>query len=170
MEIISTKRLSLRTPKAVDLGALYERIFSRPEVMRFVFAGQPLTREQARAFFESKFDHEGSGLKLGVLVNKQDSQVIGFSGLLKCQILDERDYEIGFVLDRTAWGKGFATEIGLGQLEYGFTKIGCARLLAQVAPANLASIVVLEKLGMFFQRTIQSEGRGERRIYIAHRT
>ncbi|MEL7316559.1 MAG: GNAT family N-acetyltransferase [Cyanobacteria bacterium J06559_3] len=160
----------MRTPQTVDLDVLYARIFSRPEVMRFVFAGQPLIREQAKACFKSMFDHEGSGLKLGVLVNKQESRVIGFSGLLECQILGERDYEIGFVLARTAWSKGFATEIGLGQLEYGFTKVGCVRLLAQTAPENLVSIAVLEKIGMVFQGTIQSEGRGERNIYVAHRT
>lgn len=169
MEIISTKRLILRTPIEADFDTLHEQMLSNPEVMRFVFAGIPLTIERSRKFFSS-FDHEATGRKIGVLIEKRNSQIIGFAGLLECHVLGKKDevrYEIGFALAPTAWGKGFATEIGIAQLKYGFSKIGCTELLAQVAPANKNSIAVIEKIGMTFHSTIQSKERGERRLYIA---
>ncbi|MEM1370054.1 MAG: GNAT family N-acetyltransferase, partial [Cyanobacteria bacterium P01_H01_bin.15] len=133
-EIISTQRLSLRGPLTGDLEKLHERIFSDALVMRFVFGGVPLTLDQTSKFFTLAFDHDATGLKLCVLVEKASSEIIGFSGLIACDALNTEDYEIGFVLSRSVWGKGYATEIGLGQLDYGFRAVGCERLLAQVAP------------------------------------
>lgn len=135
--------------------------------MRFVFGGTPFTFDRAVKFFASAFDFEATGLKLGVLVVKDSSEIIGFSGLIACGALEEEDYEIGFVLSHSAWGKGYATEIGLGQLEYGFGTVGCKRLLAQVAPENTRSIAVLEKIGMTFHSNTNTAGRGPRKIYIA---
>lgn len=147
---------------------MHDRIFSDPEVMRFVFGGAPLTKARSQEFFESAFDFEETGLKLGVLLEKKTAEIVGFSGLLACTVLGASDYEIGFVLSRTAWGKGFATEIGRGQLKYGFEEIGCTRLLAQVAPENTASIAVLKKIGLAYQQTIESAGRGQRQLFAAH--
>jgi RimJ/RimL family protein N-acetyltransferase len=167
-ETISTPRLILRSAMPSDLDTLYERIFSDAEVMRFVLGGGALTQAKTAEFFASAFDHEGTGLKLGVLVEKESSEIIGFSGLMECRVLGEKDYEIGFVLARSVWGKHYATEIGYGQLNYGFGTVGCARLLAQAAPENLVSIAVLEKIGMVFHCKITSE-RGTRCVYVAYR-
>jgi len=167
-EIIATQRLSLRSPKSGDLEILHERIFADARVMRFVFGGAPLTFERASEFFDSAFDREGAGLKLGVLIEKESSDIIGFSGLIACGALNEADYEIGFVLARSAWGKGYATEIGWGQLAYGFGTVGCKRLLAQVAPENARSIAVLQKIGMAFHSQAIAAGRGPRQIHIAY--
>jgi RimJ/RimL family protein N-acetyltransferase len=136
--------------------------------MRFVFGGVPLTTNQTSEFFASAFDHEATGLKLGVLVEKDSLEVVGFSGLIVCSALNEKDYEIGFVLAQSFWGKGYATEIGHGQIDYGFNKVECKRLLAQVAPTNVRSIAVLKKIGMVFHSTNVTEGRGLRQVYIAY--
>lgn len=168
-EIFSTPRLSLRSANGSDLDALHKRVFSDAQVMRFVLGGAPFAQDQTAQFFASAFDHEATGLKLGVLIEKASSEIIGFSGLMECHVLDEDDYEMGFVLSRDVWGKGYATEIGYGQLSYGFNTVGCARLLAQVSPQNHASIAALEKVDMVFYRSVHSEGRGTRQIYVAHR-
>ncbi len=168
-EIISTPRLSLRSPVRSDINALHERVFSDAEVMRFVLDGAPFTQDRTNEFFASAFDHNSTGLKLGVLVEKASSEIIGFSGLMACRVLGENEHEIGFVLSRSAWGKGYAAEIGHGQLKYGFGVVGCARLLAQVAPENAHSIAALEKIGMTFHSSVQSEGRGSRQVYVAYR-
>ena len=167
-EIISTQRLNLRSPVADDLEELYKRVFSDAQVMRFVFGGVPLNFSQASEFFASAFDHDATGLKLCVLVEKDSSEIIGFSGLIACSSLDTEDYEIGFVLSRSSWGKGYATEIGLGQLDYGFGTVGCNRLLAQVAPENNRSIAVLKKIGMIYHSNVHTKGRGLRKIYVAY--
>lgn len=167
LELISTARLSLRCPDAKDGQSLYDNVFSDAAVMRFVFEGLPFTQQRAAEFFGSAFDHEKSGLKLGVLSERRTSAVIGFAGLMACATLGEHDYEIGFVLAHSACGKGYATEIGIAQLEYGFRTTGCNRLLAQVDPGNHPSVNVLRKIGMTFHSTVKTEGRGVRDIYFA---
>jgi len=71
------------------------------------------------------------------------------------------------VLRRSAWGQGYATEIGRGQLHYGFGVLGLKRLLALVSPANQASMTVLRKIGMKFDRSINDADRGDRDIFVA---
>ncbi len=171
-EIISTRQLSVRSPLPGDLDVLYERVFSDAEVMRFALGGRPLPRGEAGEFYENAFDHHSTGLKLGVLVEKATAEILGFSGLMECGALGEKDYEIGFVLARSAWHKGYATEIGRGQLEYGFNKIGCARLLALVHPENAGSIKVIKKIGMkkMDLELPAHEKRGPRHVYVVHRS
>jgi [ribosomal protein S5]-alanine N-acetyltransferase len=167
-EIIVTARLILRGPLSSDFPALYDHVFTDAAVMRHAFAGQPLSLQRATEFFEENFDHHVSGRKLGVLTERATTEVIGFAGLLSCNVLGEPDFEIGFVLRRSAWGNGYATEIGKGQLEYGFSVKGCRRLLAQVSPENSASIATVKKLGMKFHSTVRNQERGIRQVYVAH--
>jgi RimJ/RimL family protein N-acetyltransferase len=166
IETITTERLVLRSTRKSDLDSLYKMVFSVPEVMSHAFGGEPYAADSAADFFENCFDHDGNGKQLGVLCNKDSDIVVGFAGLLECQVLGEPDYEIGFVLGREFWGQGYATEIGRAQIEYGLGVIGCKRLLAQVAPTNQSSISVLRKIGMVYHATVDSEFRGMREIYI----
>ncbi len=86
---------------------------------------------------------------------------------MPCRALGADDFELGFVLAQSAWGRGYAQEIGHGQLRFGFERLGCRRLLAQVAPANAGSIRALERLGMRWHATVESEERGPRHVYVA---
>jgi RimJ/RimL family protein N-acetyltransferase len=165
-EILRTPRLSLRSPAASAFDVLYARVLSDADVMRFVFRGGALSRADAAAFFQSEFDHAGSGRGLGTLVEKPSGEIVGFAGLIPCKALGSEDHEFGFVLARRFSGKGYATEIGRGQIDYGFGVLGCRRLLALVSPANAASIATVLKLGMRHHSNVSSAERGERRVYV----
>lgn len=165
--IIATRRLVLRYPQASDLACLHARVLSDAQVMRHVFLGLPFTPAQSEAFFAASFDHDRTGRRLGVLTELASGEVVGFSGLMPCTVLGHQDFEVGFVLSRSVWSLGYGTEIGRGQLAYGFGALGCQRLLAQVAPDNRASIATLQKIGMQLHGSLHSEGRGLRAIYAA---
>jgi len=167
-EVIGTSRLSLCSASAEDFPMLFERVLSDAEVMRHVVSGQAMSLQAAEAFYAERFDAQASGQKPGVLVERSSAQVIGFSGLMPCTALGKNEFELGFVLARQAWGKGYAQEIGHAQLWFGFSTLKCARLLAQVSPNNGASIAVLSKIGMRLHSTIESPGRGERHVYVAN--
>jgi len=167
-EVLGTPRLSLCGASAEDFAPLYECVFSDAEVMRHVMSGKPLSVEAAQALYSEHFDADCAGQKLGILVERSSSEVIGYSGLMPCTVLGTGDFELGFVLARRAWGKGYAQEIGHAQLRFGRSTLNLGRVLAQVAPANIASVKVLIKIGMQLHSTVVSPGaRGVRHIYVA---
>ncbi|WP_371323002.1 GNAT family N-acetyltransferase [Dechloromonas sp. ZY10] len=166
--ILHSDRLELCHPEAADFPELHA-ILADPETMAQAFAGQPLSEAAARDFFRDHFDWTRTGRRAGVLRCRGGAEIIGFAGLLPCSALGADDYEIGFVLARRHWGRGYAQEIGHAQLAYGFTQLNCPRMLAQVAPDNLASRKALEKLGMHLHGSTPHPLRGERLIYLKHR-
>jgi RimJ/RimL family protein N-acetyltransferase len=50
-------------------------------------------------------------------------------------------------LDRPYWGHGYATEAAKASLDYGFRNYAVPRLVSTIAPENLASKRVAERLG-----------------------
>lgn len=166
-QTIVTPRLILRSLVPNDLRTLHSNVLSDAAVMAVALGGQPMSLSQSKQFIERNFDYEGHGKKLGVLIERSTAQVIGFAGLLQCDALQQPDYELGFVLRRSAWGNGYATEIGRGQLDYGFNVLGLTRLVALVSPKNDASIRALKKLGMKFCIAVDDTRRGDRHVYVA---
>jgi ribosomal-protein-alanine N-acetyltransferase len=165
--LIETPRLAIRAPQPGDLALLRSRVFGDPEVMRQVDAGGSLDATRAAAFFATALDHDGSGRRPGVLVEKATGEVIGYAGPRACAAFGDDDIEIGFVLARVAWGKGYATEIGRCQLAHAFRALGCRRVLGLAAPGNAASIAVLRRIGMAFACSLDLAGRGRRNVYVA---
>ena len=168
MDIIVTPRLILRTPLCHDLQSLHDHVLSNPNVMRFAFSGKVLSPEQSEAFFDANFDHDHTGRKLGILIERETSRFTGFAGLISCNALGQADYELGFMLRQDAWGRGYATEIGIGQIDYGFRTLVLRRVLAQVSSQNYGSMSTLNKIGMHFERSIHSEDRGSRSVYAIY--
>jgi ribosomal-protein-alanine N-acetyltransferase len=82
--------------------------------------------------------------------------MIGFCGL---QPLDgTAETEIGWWLAHAWWGKGLVTEAARAALRDGFERAGLARIVAVALPANRASVQVMEKLGMKYEREMIHRG------------
>ena len=168
VSVLVTERLVLRNATPEDFEPLFAYVFSDPEVARHL-SGLPLSRARATSVFDEAFDHEGTGRKIGVLAHRESQDVLGYAGLKACDALQAEDYEIGFVLKRCAWGRGYATEIGAAQLEYGFRTTCNPRLLAQVRPENAASAHALRKIGMSFVQEYERPALGTWHVYSCAR-
>ena len=68
------------------------------------------------------------------------------------------DVEIGWRLLPKYWGQGLATEAATAVMEYGFRRWGFLRLISLAQTENKASIRIMQKLGMEFERCFQHEG------------
>lgn len=146
LELI-TARLLLRPFDAGDRAAIHA-IYADPEVMRFVGHGAHRTMADTTAALRTYAEIlEARGYSFLAVVERATGTLIGDGGL---HPLGGRgpDVELGYTLARTAWGRGYATELGRALVEHAFTVLGVQRVVAQVEPANLASRHVLEKLGM----------------------
>jgi RimJ/RimL family protein N-acetyltransferase len=164
--LIDTPRLVLRAAQPADFAPLFARVLCDPAVMRHVDAGGALDLDGAAAFFATALDHDGSGGKPGVLIEKASGELIGYAGPRNCRVLNADDLEIGFVLARAAWGRGYGSEIGRAQIAHVTGALGRSRALALAAPDNAASIATLLGIGMVFTATIDVAGRGRRNVYV----
>jgi RimJ/RimL family protein N-acetyltransferase len=150
MNILETERLIIRHLRADDLDSFYE-ICCDPEVMKYVGDGQPLSREQVQRWIQkSQENYAAHGLGCFALENKADGRLIGYCGLVNP---DGREAEIVYVLERRHWRQGLAWEVAKAMLDFGFARRQLRRITATIDPDNLASIRIVEKLGMEYRQS-----------------
>ena len=82
--------------------------------------------------------------------------MIGICGLFKRENLDDPD--IGFAVLPDYCGKGYAGEAAAAVVNYARDDLGLGVLTAIVSPDNAASIGLIEKLGLRFERMITMPG------------
>lgn len=144
MVIIGSERLVLRIVEEKDVDYLTSKIFTNASVTKFLF--EPLNEHSARTFIRKRCMFQPSNYGLCVMAKRESNEIIGVGGLIECSYNNE--YEFGYVLEPAQWGKGYATEIGKAQIDYGFNHLGLSRIYASVHKDNIASINVLSKLNL----------------------
>ena len=146
--MIETARLRLRMFRLEDLDVL-AALFADPEVMRHVADGKPVGREIAEKAIASIIEHwRLYGFGRWAVEDKQTGEFVGYGGLRS--LLDMP--EVVYHLATAHWGKGLATELALASLRFGLVEHGFERIVAIAKPGNAASIHVMEKIGMRFEK------------------
>lgn len=156
--ILETERLALRTWTLDDAEDGF-RIWSDPEVMRYIGTGRPNADvEQTRGWLNRMIAHQQKhGFCFWAVLEKVSRQLIGSCGLAY-QLDGGPPLEFGYTLARSHWGRGLATEAAGAALRYVFENLPVTEIAASVDSGNVASIRVLEKIGFVYQRTEQLEG------------
>jgi RimJ/RimL family protein N-acetyltransferase len=125
--------------------------------MRYIRDGQPWSAERARQFVERQIQlFAERQFCLWKLCPKPDGPLIGFCGLQP--LSGTPDIEIGWWLARDCWGRGLATEAAHSALRDGFERLGLQRIVSIAQPANVASIRIMQKIGMRYERTMERNG------------
>ncbi len=154
--MFETQRLFVRPFKPNDLGAL-ATMRDDEEVARYLGTRAMQTREKVAErlrFYISCYEKFGYGVS--AIIHKVDDKMIGWGGL---QPLEESgEIEVGYGFDKPYWGRGFATEVALAWLQYGFAQAGLQRIVAVAVPENTGSRHVLEKIGMKVEKHAQHYG------------
>jgi ribosomal-protein-alanine N-acetyltransferase len=143
---LSTARLSLRRYTMVDLPELH-RLNSDAEVMRYL--GGPTREADTRRMLETRiltYYDTHPGLGVWRTIERASGRCIGFH--LLNHIQGESLIQVGYRLFREFWGQGYATEMSVALLRYGFAQLGLPTLTANAHPDNLGSQQVLLKSGL----------------------
>jgi RimJ/RimL family protein N-acetyltransferase len=153
---LETERLNLCNWEQDD-WLQFRAIAADPEVMRYIGDGTPWPEERARQFVERQIAlFVERGFCLWKLSPKEGAGLIGFCGLQP--LPESEEIEIGWWLARAWWGRGLATEAARAALRDGFERVGFERIVAIAQPANTASIGIMRKLGMHFERMTKPRG------------
>jgi ribosomal-protein-alanine N-acetyltransferase len=161
---IKTPRLYLPLLSEVMLDD-FKQLVSDPDIMRFI--GEPQSNEQAHSMFLNYLEYRPKyGLGSWALIEKETKEFIGY-GILRF-LWDTRSAEIGYVLSKKYWGKGLAVEAARAILRWGFERSDVSSIAGLADPQNLASIRVLEKLGMQYTGIVHDENK-DWKCYTVHR-
>lgn len=143
---LSTERLQLRPLREADAPALFA-ICSDPEVMRYWSTPPWTSIAQADALIARDLQAMATGEYLRLGLERQDSgELIGNCTLFNLHPACRRA-EIGYVLARAHWNRGFMHEALAALLAHGFGALALHRVEADIDPRNEASARSLERLG-----------------------
>lgn len=158
--LLQTERLFLQRVTPAD-AALMLAVWNDPAFMHFVGDRGIRTEEQALAAMQAgafrlyrEFGYGPYALSL-----KEDGRQVGICGLFRREHLEHPD--IGFALLPEFCGRGYAYEASVAVLAHARDDLGITTLTAIVSPQNAASIALIEKLGLRFDRSITMPGDTE---------
>lgn len=146
--ILQTTRLILRQFTEADAALILE-LNSDPEIVKYVHEPTLKTIEHAQDILNNIIlPQYQNNLGRWAIHTKHNMDFIGWCGLKYLPEPDEVD--LGYRLMQKAWGHGYATEAAQASLEHGFNELNLKLITGRAHIENLASIKVLEKIGMDF--------------------
>jgi RimJ/RimL family protein N-acetyltransferase len=147
--IIQTPRLRLRPMTDADMDP-FLAMAADPDVMRYV-SPIPISRSmaealatRARRLLDAKgygywtIDVTGGASFAGVILLQDVEFTAAFTPAI----------EVGWLLPREHWGKGYATEGGRFALDYALAVLKLDEVVALTAEGNLPSQRVMQRIGM----------------------
>ena len=143
---LETERLALRRFTLDDLDTL-ARLNADPRVTEHL--GGVKDRAQTEALLRTRildYYDQHPGLGTWATLERATGAVAGFHVLNHIQ--GETDIQVGYALFVEYWGRGYATEMAIGLLRYGYTTLGLPQINAIADLGNTASHQVLIKAGL----------------------
>ena len=142
--IAQTDRLTIRELIFDDLDALFE-VLGDPLAMEHYPA--PRTRPETEAWIRwARDSYATDGFGLWAVERTADGAFLGDCGPMLQPVDGELVPEIGYHIVRREWGRGYATEAALACRDIVLGRLGFNRVVSIVAPENLASRRVAEKV------------------------
>jgi ribosomal-protein-alanine N-acetyltransferase len=141
---LETERLLLRGFEERDLDE-YAAITADPEVMRYMGRG-PYDRAGAWRDIAVCLGHfDLRGYTHWALESRESGELIGRCGPWRPEGWPA--LEVGWLLGREHWGRGYASEAGRTALDFAWRELGADRVISLVLPGNERSERVAARLG-----------------------
>ena len=154
-----SKRLCLRLLRERDLNAFVKHR-SDPRVCRYI--APTMDRDGVERLFQESGVWTGSeGHLLAIAITSRVSGEVMGEGALRIESLADRRVEIGCMLHFDYHGFGYGSEVARVLMDFCFQKLGAHKVVAYCDTDNVASIRVLENLGMVREAHFRDQVRRE---------
>jgi RimJ/RimL family protein N-acetyltransferase len=156
MHVLETARLTFREMGLGD-REFVGSMLADPEVMRFY--PEELRRAGPEPWIErqlGRYRRDGHGLWL--VLEKANGEPVGMVGLSMQDVNGVLEPEVGYLIHRPFWRRGFATEAALAVRDHAFTVLDKPRVVSLIRPQNTPSRGVAEKLGMILEGRASHRG------------
>ena len=155
--ILETERLQLRWLTLADAPMMLA-VWNDPTFVQFVGDRGVRTLEEAQETLQNGpmnlYVEYGYGPFR--VIGRIDGANMGVCGLFRRDGLDEPD--IGFALLPEYCGQGYGYEASVAVLDHARDELGLPSVTAIVSPENSASVGLLEKLGLNYDRQLRLPG------------
>lgn len=183
MRTLETSRFVLRPLQAADLP-FFTAVQADPLVGRYLAIGRPRTPAESSAWLDEMLAWERETGFSHLCILARDGRRLGRCGLTVFEIEQrtpananrplrawfgpgsapadlaiERDIELGYTLDRAAWGDGVATEAARAVRDYAFEEAGLERVISIIHPDNTPSEAVAKKNGLTRFDALELDGK-----------
>lgn len=138
---LNTERLELRRFELSDVQDAHLYL-SDPLVMRFV--ERPFDLQKTRDFIIAH--GMTAEPRVYALVESDTGRLVGH--VIFHRFDDDSVFELGWVLNRSSWGRGYALEISRALIQYAFRVLGLSKVVVETVPDNVHARSVIERLGM----------------------
>ena len=164
-KIIETERLVLREFDLKDDEFIVE-LLNSPTWLKYIGNKNVNNSDDARKYIEDKFigSYRENGFGFWMVELKFISVPIGLCGLIKRDTLN--DVDIGFAFLPDFAGNGYGFESAYATLEYAFKELGLKRIVAITLESNTASIGLLNKLGLKFEKMTNQGGDNNEELML----
>ncbi len=150
---LMTERLRLRPLRLEDADALHP-VFADEDLMRWWSSGPHKSVAETREYVTQNC--EGERWQTWAITTIQEDVALGWVVFIHSE--DRPNVrEIGYILNRAAWGTGIAREAVDRVIRYGFEELGLRRICADVDPENMSSIKLLKILGFQQEAHLRQE-------------
>jgi len=152
---IHTKRLILEDLAEQDLPDI-QRLANDSLVMQYVLIWLD-NDEQVVNFLQRGINESKKVDRMSYVFAVRISRTRDFAGLTFLEIDPElkSTAEVGCVLHKQYWANGYASEILLELLKFGFGKLSLHRIFGKCDELNLISGRVMEKCGLKYEGTLR---------------
>ena len=150
--MIVTSRLRGRPLAESDLAELL--VLHRDQRVLSAFGAAPGTADDTRHFLARKLAHwqeHGFGIWM---FRDPTATYIGRCGIHRWR----NEVELGYIVEPSFWGQGFATEMATAVAGHAFTALGLSNLVAFTRKENLASRRVMDKVGFRYEHDFLDDG------------
>ncbi len=166
MVVLTTPRLQLRHMVENDVDDLLQ-IFSDPVAMQYY----PRTRSRSEAEDWVQWTlHNYAVWGLGMwILEDHTGAFVGQCGVIPQEVHpDTPEFEIGYLLNRKFWGRGYATEAARACRDWGFHNLDTSHLISIINPENFPSIAVAQRNNMTWREKTLWKGHNVS-IYVVTR-
>ncbi|WP_297811551.1 glutamine-hydrolyzing GMP synthase [uncultured Helicobacter sp.] len=148
--VCESERVFLRPYTQADFAALHKIVSDKQTMYAW---GQGFSKKQSQEWLDKQLAHyQQYGFGICAIIEKQSGAIIGNAGLNHTEISlkgkTQKIVEIGYLLHRDFWGKGYGSEVARMCVKYGFETLGLEEVYCLIKEDNTASIKVAKRLEM----------------------
>ncbi|MDU1889413.1 MAG: GNAT family N-acetyltransferase [Dysgonomonas sp.] len=158
MIILETERLILRELEQSDFTDTC--LLLQDPVVMYAYEGA-FNKQEVQEWLDKQLKrYHDDGFGLWGVVEKDSGELIGQCGITYQEYEGKQIPEIGYLLRKEFWHKGYATEAAIACKEYAFKALNFNKIYSIIRDTNTASQRVAQRNGMIPTATFIKHYRG----------